>query len=79
MPLVIARCTWMHKCRGRHGNRDRPAKQSAYTNIKVWRLLRCGFMEMNGNYRAGVLEYAIHNQPEVRIRLMETNEVYANG
>ena len=37
-----------------------------------------GFMEMNGNYTAGVLEGVVHYQPEVRNWLVETNEAHAN-
>ncbi len=39
-----------------------------------------GFMDMNGNYTAGVLEGVVHYQPEVRNWLMESSDtVPANG
>jgi HAD superfamily hydrolase (TIGR01484 family) len=39
-----------------------------------------GFMDMNGNYTAGVLEGVVHYQPEIRNWLMEnTDGVHANG
>lgn len=39
-----------------------------------------GFMNMNGNYAAGVLEGVVHYQPEVRKWLMEkTDAVHVNG
>jgi hypothetical protein len=38
-----------------------------------------GFMGMNGNYTAGVLEGVVHYQPEVRNWLVGTNEAHANG
>jgi HAD superfamily hydrolase (TIGR01484 family) len=36
-----------------------------------------GFMDMNGNYTAGVLEGVVHYQPEVRNWLMENSEAVA--
>ncbi len=39
-----------------------------------------GFMDMNGNYTAGVLEGVAHYKPEVRDWLIENNDtVHANG
>ena len=38
-----------------------------------------GFLDMNGNYTAGVLEGVVHFQPQIRNWLMETQQGHVNG
>jgi hypothetical protein len=56
------------------------AQAAAYGHTDALYIARGGFMDMNGNYTAGVLEGVAHYQPEIRNWLMESpGTVHANG
>lgn len=60
--------------------REALAQAAARGHADALYIARGGFMDMNGNYTAGVLEGVVHYQPELRDWLLENPDaVYANG
>jgi HAD superfamily hydrolase (TIGR01484 family) len=60
--------------------REALAQAAARGHADALYIARGGFMDMNGNYTAGVLEGVVHYQPELRNWLMENPDaVHANG
>jgi hypothetical protein len=60
--------------------REALAQAAARGHADALYIARGGFMDMNGNYTAGVLEGVVHYQPELRSWLMENPDaVHANG
>jgi len=60
--------------------REALAQAAARGHADALYIARGGFMNMNGNYTAGVLEGVVHYQPELRSWLMENPDaVHANG
>jgi len=54
--------------------REALAQATAQGHADALYIAQGGFMEMNGNYTAGVLEGIVHYKPEVRNWMMENND-----